>query len=111
MQDASKLPSLETTLNRALQLATSDRLSASTSTPARTVLLMGLLPAIAGGILLGFLAGMSTVFRWLLGPLFITLAAAPLIALMSLLVLWLGLGPNLTATAVAIITVFPVANA
>ena len=110
IQDANKVPSLETTLNRALQLATSDdyrqHIAASTS-----VLLWGLLPAVAGGILLGILAGVSTVFRWLLGPIVITLAAAPLIALMSLLVLWLGLGPNVTATAVAIITVFPVANA
>jgi NitT/TauT family transport system permease protein len=34
----------------------------------------------------------------------------PLIAMMPLLLLWFGLGPSLTATAVAIITVFPVAN-
>jgi ABC-type nitrate/sulfonate/bicarbonate transport system permease component len=108
--DPSKLPSLDTALNRALELATSDdyrqHIDASTF-----VLLRGLLPAIVGGILLGILTGSSTAFRWLLGPVVITLAAAPLIALMSLLVLWLGLGPNVTATAVAIITVFPVANA
>jgi ABC-type nitrate/sulfonate/bicarbonate transport system permease component len=110
LQDSNKLPSLAATLNRAFQLATSDdyrqHINASTS-----VLLTGLLPAVAAGIVLGIVAGISTVFRWLLGPLFITLAAAPLIALMPLLLLWLGLGPTLTVVAVAIITVFPVANA
>jgi NitT/TauT family transport system permease protein len=109
-QDPNKLPPLGTTLNRAIQLAMSDdyrqHIAASMS-----VLLMGLLPAIVVGILLGILAGMSTVLRWLLGPIFITLAAVPLVAVMSLLVLWLSLGPGLTATAVAVITVFPVANA
>ena len=109
IQDTNKLPALGSVVNRALELATSDsyqeHVNASTS-----VLLRGLLPAIAGGILFGFIAGISSVFRWLLGPLFVTLAAVPLIALMPLLLLWFGLGPSLTATAVAIITVFPVAN-
>ena len=110
IQDANKLPALGTVVNRAIELATSDgyreHIDASTS-----VLLMGLLPAVAGGILFGIIAGVSPVFRWLLGPLFVALAAVPLIALMPLLLLWFGLGPILTATAVAIITVFPVANA
>ncbi len=91
VQDANKLPALGTVVNRALELATSDsyreHVNASTS-----VLLLGLLPAIAGGILFGFIAGVSPVFRWLLGPLFVTLAAVPLIVLMPLLLLWLGLG-------------------
>jgi NitT/TauT family transport system permease protein len=110
IQDANKLPALGTVVNRAIELATSDsyREHVSTST---SVLLRGLLPAIAGGILFGFIAGVSPVFRWLLGPLFVTLAAVPLIALMPLLLLWFGLGPILTASAVAIITFFPVANA
>lgn len=110
VQDPNKLPSLGTTLGRAFELAASEDYRQHIAASA-SVLLMGLLPTIAGGILLGILAGMSTVFRWLLGPIFITLAAAPLVAVMSLLVLWLSLGPGLTATAVAIITVFPVANA
>jgi len=109
VQDANKLPALGTVVNRALELATSDsyreHVNASTS-----VLLLGLLPAIAAGILFGFIAGVSPVFRWLFGPLFVTLAAVPLIALMPLLLLWFGLGPILTASAVAIITFFPVAN-
>jgi NitT/TauT family transport system permease protein len=110
IQDSSRLPALGTVVNGAIELATSDgyreHINASTS-----LLLRGPLPAIVVGILLGFIAGMSPVFRWLLGPLFVTLAAVPLIALMPLLLLWFGLGPILTASAVAIITVFPVANA
>jgi ABC-type nitrate/sulfonate/bicarbonate transport system permease component len=110
IQDTNRLPALGTVVNRAIELATSDgyrqHIDASTS-----VLLRGLLPAIGGGILFGIIAGLFGPFRWLLGPLFVALAAVPLIALMPLLLLWFGLGPNLTATAVAIITVFPVANA
>lgn len=110
IQDTNRLPALGTVVNRAIELATSDvyreHVNASTS-----VLLRGLLPAIVGGILFGAIAGLFAPFRWLLGPLFIALAAVPLIALMPLLLLWFGLGPTLTATAVAILTVFPVANA
>jgi NitT/TauT family transport system permease protein len=110
IQDTNRLPALGTVVNRAIELATSDsyreHINASTS-----LLLRGLLPAIVGGILFGTIAGLFAPFRWLLGPLIIVLAAVPLIALMSLLLLWFGLGPTLTATAVAIITMFPVANA
>ncbi len=110
IQDTNRLPALGTVVNRAIELATSDsyreHINASTS-----LLLRGLLPAIVGGILFGTIAGLFAPFRWLLGPLIIVLAAVPLIALMSLLLLWFGLGPTLTATAVAIITIFPVANA
>lgn len=110
LQDPNRLPLLDTTLDRALQLATSGDYRQHIDASA-AVLLWGALPAVVGGILLGVLAGLSPVFRWLLGPLFITLAAAPLIALVSMLLLWFGLGPNLTTIAVAIMTLFPVANA
>ncbi len=110
IQDTNRLPALGTVVNRAIELATSDiyreHVNASMS-----VVWRGLLPAIVGGILFGIIAGLFAPFRWLLGPLFVALAAVPLIALMPLLLLWFGLGPTLTATAVAIITVFPVANA
>lgn|SRR5262245_7633567 len=109
LQDPNKLPFPRTTLSRALQLATSSdyrqHIDAST-----LIVLGGLLPAIACGILLGVLAGISGVLRWILGPLFVTLGVAPLIALMSMLLLWVGLGPNLTLIAAGIITLFPVAN-
>jgi ABC-type nitrate/sulfonate/bicarbonate transport system permease component len=109
-QDPNKLPPLETAFNRAIELATSEdyRQHLGASAP---VLLWGLLPAIIGGILLGVLAGISGVLRWLFGSLFVALGAAPLVALLPVLLLWLGLGPNVTAVAVALIVVFPVANA
>jgi ABC-type nitrate/sulfonate/bicarbonate transport system permease component len=110
LQDPNRLPALDTTLNRARELATSDDYRQHIDASA-AVLLWGLLPAVVGGILLGLLAGLSPVFRWLLGSVFVTLAAAPLIALMSMLLLWTGLGPQLTTIAVAVMTVFPVANA
>ena len=73
LQDPNKLPAPGPTLNRALELATSDdyRRHVNAST---LVLIGGLLPAIAGGIMLGTIAGISPVFRWILGPLFVTLA-------------------------------------
>lgn len=110
LQNANTLPPFMTALNRALQLAASDEYRPHASASA-WVLLLGLLPAIVGGILLGMLAGSSTAFRWLLGPLFVTLGAVPLIALMPMLLLWLGIGLTMTSIAVAILTVFPVANA
>jgi ABC-type nitrate/sulfonate/bicarbonate transport system permease component len=110
LHDPNKLPSLGVALNRALQLVESDdyrqHVSASIS-----VLLLGLLPAIVVGIPLGVLAGVSVVSRWLIGPIVITLGAAPLIALTPMLLLWVGLGVQLTATVVAIATLFVVANA
>jgi ABC-type nitrate/sulfonate/bicarbonate transport system permease component len=110
IHDPNRLPSLGVALSRALQLAESDdyrqHLNASTS-----VLLFGLLPAIVVGILLGVLAGVSALSRWLLGPIISTLGAAPLIALTPMLLLWVGLGLQLTATVVAIATGFTVANA
>lgn len=109
-QDPNKLPSPEATLKRAFELATSDsyreQVGASVS-----VLLWGLLPAMIVGVLVGILAGLSAVCRWLFGPLLMTLGTAPLIALMSMLLLWFGLGPRLTIIAVAVMTVFPIANA
>ena len=110
IQDPSKLPSLEAALNRALQLATSDDYRQHTNASV-FVLLWGFLPAMIFGVLIGILAGLSPVLRWLFGPLLMTLGAAPLIALMSMLLVWFGLGPNLTVIAVGLITVFPVANA
>jgi taurine transport system permease protein len=110
VQDPGKLPSLGTTISRAAELAATEGYRQHIAA-SMAIVLMGLVPAITVGILLGVLAGMSNIARWLLGPIFITLAAAPLVAVLSLLVLWLSSGPGLTATAVAIITVFPVANA
>ncbi|MBX9777215.1 MAG: hypothetical protein K2Y71_22800 [Xanthobacteraceae bacterium] len=109
LQDPSKLPAPVPVFDRAIQLATSDDYRAHLDATT-LVLLGGLLPAIAGGILLGVLAGISGVLRWLLGPLFVTLGTAPLIAMMSMLLLWVGLGPNLTLIAVGFVTLFPVAN-
>src|SRR5436190_1899533 len=56
-----------------------------------TVLLYGLVPALLLGIVIGAAAGSSPLARWLLGPLVVTIAAAPLVALLPMLVLWLGL--------------------
>lgn len=109
LQDPNRLPLPQAAFNRALELATSDDYRQHVGASA-LIVLGGLLPAIAGGILVGVVAGISGVSRWLLGPLLVTLGAAPLIALMSMLVLWIGLSPKLTLVAVGIITLFPVAN-
>lgn len=109
LQDPNRLPLPPAVFSRVLQLATSEEYRQHVDASI-LIVLGGLLPAIAGGILVGVLTGISGVSRWLLGPLFVTLGSAPLVALMSMLLLWVGLGPKLTLTAVAVITLFPVAN-
>jgi len=76
-----------------------------------TIMTGGLLPGLAAGVVFGLLAGRSQLMRWIFGPLIVTLAAAPLIALMPLLVLWMGLRVELNIVVVFIMTAFPVMNA
>ncbi len=71
----------------------------------------GLLPGLAAGVVFGLLAARSRLMRWIFGPLIVTLAAAPLIAVMPLLVLWLGLRVELNVIMVFVMTAFPVMNA
>src|SRR5262245_24780781 len=75
------------------------------------ILVYGLVPALVIGVLIGAAVGASPVARWLLGPLVITLAAAPLVVLLPLLVTWIGLGNGPKITLVFLLGMFPAANA
>src|SRR2546423_13110984 len=53
-----------------------------------TILMYGLLPALLVGVIIGAAAGGSSAGRWLIGPLAVTDAAVPLVALMPVVVPW-----------------------
>jgi len=73
--------------------------------------LYGLLPALLIGITIGAAAGASSAGRWLFGPLVLTIAAAPLVALLPVLTLWLGQSFTSKIWFVLLVASFPTANA
>ena len=75
-----------------------------------TALVLGLGPALIAGVLLGVLARVSSGMRWLIGPFAIVLAAAPLVVLMPLFVLWWGLTITTKAVAVFVVAMFAAMN-
>ncbi|HEY7299653.1 MAG TPA: hypothetical protein VH684_17230 [Xanthobacteraceae bacterium] len=74
------------------------------------VVLYALLPGLAVGILLGAAAGGSTGARWLFGPFVIVVAAAPLVAIYPLLIMWFGAGITPKIVFVFLVTASAVAN-
>ncbi|MEA2904474.1 MAG: putative hydroxymethylpyrimidine transport system permease protein [Alphaproteobacteria bacterium] len=70
----------------------------------------GFVPAVLVGIALGAAVSLSNGLRWLLGPLVVVLAAAPVIAFAPVLILWLGVGMESKALLVFLMVAFPVAN-
>src|SRR5262245_26996542 len=76
-----------------------------------TALLYGLVPAVLGAILLGLMAESSSGIRVLVGPLAVTLGAAPLIVLLPIFVAWWGLTMTMKASTIALAAGFPVMNA
>jgi NitT/TauT family transport system permease protein len=75
------------------------------------ILLYGLVPALVLAVFVGAAVGASPIARWLFGPLVITLAAAPLVVLLPLLVTWMGLGNGPKILLVFLLGMFPAANA
>ena len=76
-----------------------------------TILAYGLVPALFIGVIIGAIAGASAAGRWLFGPLVITIGAAPLVALLPVLNLWLGHSVAEKAWIVLLVAMFPAANA
>jgi ABC-type nitrate/sulfonate/bicarbonate transport system permease component len=70
----------------------------------------GGLPALMAGIVIGLLMRRSNAARWVFGPLVVIVAAAPVVALIPLLVLWFGLQPDAKIVLIALMTGFPVAS-
>ena len=105
-----RLPAMIVVVNKAITLAQSaDYIRHATD--SGTALLYGLLPAVIGGILLGMMADASAGMRLLVGPLAITLGAAPLVALLPMFVAWWGLTIAMKAGLVGVAAGFPVMNA
>jgi len=69
---------------------------------------VGFIPAAAVGILLGLWMSQSRRLRYLLDPLVMAMYTAPRIALIPVLVLWLGIGLESKAAVVFLGAVFPV---
>src|SRR5262249_4403739 len=108
-----RLPGLGVVIGKAIELAGSEDYARHVA-ESGSELLNGLGPALVIGILLGLLAGLSGAVRWLVGPFAIALAAAPLVVLLPLFVLWWGLGvafPSIGVTtqtiAVFVVSLFP----
>src|SRR5262245_7964007 len=76
-----------------------------------TVLAYGLVPALLIGIILGAVAGASSAGRWLIGAVTLPTAAAPLVALLPILVLWLGQSFVSKVWLILLVAMFPTANA
>lgn len=71
-------------------------------------LLLGLGLAILLGVLIGIGMGMSRRFEWIVGPYVTFLFSIPTIALIPLLVIWLGIDYQLRVFLVVISAIFPV---
>jgi ABC-type nitrate/sulfonate/bicarbonate transport system permease component len=106
----TRLPAMTLVVAKALALAQSADYMRHASDSA-TALLYGLLPAVIGGILLGMMADASAGIRLLIGPLAVTLGAAPLVALLPMFVAWWGLTMTMKAGIVGVAAGFPVMNA
>jgi len=71
-------------------------------------LILGLVLAIAIGIVVGVLMGVSKHFEWVVGPYIAFIFSIPSIALIPLLIVWLGIDVQLRVFLVIISAVFPV---
>jgi NitT/TauT family transport system permease protein len=106
----TRLPAMLVVVNKAITLAQSAEYIRQ-ATDSGTALLYGLLPAMIGAILLGMMADASTGIRLLVGPLAVTLGAAPLVVLLPMFVAWWGLTMAMKAGLVGVVAGFPVMNA
>jgi ABC-type nitrate/sulfonate/bicarbonate transport system permease component len=110
MDNPTRLPSMIVVVNKAITLAQSaDYIRHATD--SGMALLYGLMPAVIGAILLGMMADASSGIRLLVGPLAVTLGAAPLVALLPMFVAWWGLTISMKAGLVGVAAGFPVMNA
>jgi len=104
------LPMLAAVLRKAVELAPSDDYLRHV-VDSGTALLLGLLPALVAGVLLGLIAGLSPATRWLFGPFAVALGGAPLLVLIPVFLAWWGLAMMTKAATVFVVAAFPIANA
>jgi NitT/TauT family transport system permease protein len=70
--------------------------------------ILGLLIALAGGVIVGTAMALNRTFRNLLQPWISAVYATPLIALAPVVILWFGIGLQSKVFVVALIGIFPV---
>jgi NitT/TauT family transport system permease protein len=69
---------------------------------------IGLVLAVAAGVVAGIASGLSPAFRAVTGPYLAALNATPRVAMIGLFVVWLGLGAGVRVAMVVISAFFPV---
>src|SRR5262249_28847631 len=109
ISDPIRLPPLGAVVAKAIEVAFSDDYLRHIE-ESGTALVLGLGPALLVGVVLGVAARLSSGLRWLIGPIAIALAAAPLVTLVPLFVLWWGLTITAKAAAVFAVAAFPIMN-
>jgi NitT/TauT family transport system permease protein len=102
-----KLPAPDVVIAKAYEVALSEDYLRHL-TESLTILLFGLVPALAAGVLIG--ATVARGARLIVGPLIVVLAAAPMAALLPLAVLWWGITVTAKAVFVFMMTAFAVMN-
>ena len=104
---AVQLPSPGTVLTSATDLIERGELGTHIAISTQRVLL-GFALGAALGLVLGALLGLSRLADALLGPLFGAVRAVPSLALVPLLILWMGIGEDSKVTLITIGAFFPV---
>jgi ABC-type nitrate/sulfonate/bicarbonate transport system permease component len=95
--------------NKALELLMADAFQQH-AWASVDVLLYALLPGLVVGLILGAAAGGSGAGRWLFGPFVLVVAAAPLVAIFPLLIMWFGAGSTPKLVFVFLVAASAVAN-
>ena len=109
VNDSVRLPNLPVVLSKVIELSENpDYLRHVVESVS--ALALGLPAALVVGIGVGLIAGLSPGLRWLLGPLVVVLAAAPMVVMMPVFIVWWGLLPATKAAAIFVVAAFPVMN-
>jgi len=109
VNDPIRLPSLAVVVPKAIELAESADYQRHVVESA-SALALGLPAALVVGVVFGLIAGLSPGARWILGPLVFVLAAAPMVVMMPMFIVWWGLLPATKAAAIFVVAAFPVMN-
>src|SRR5262244_2373806 len=109
VNDPVRLPNLPAVLSKVIQLSENPDYQRHV-VESVSALALGLPAALVVGVGVGLIAGLSPGLRWLLGPLVVVLAAAPMVVMMPVFIVWWGLLPATKAAAIFVVAAFPVMN-
>ena len=109
VNDPVRLPNLPAVLSKVIQLSENPDYQRHV-VESVSALALGLPAALVVGVGVGLIAGLSPGLRWVLGPLVVVLAAAPMVVMMPVFIVWWGLLPATKAAAIFVVAAFPVMN-